>query len=199
MQMGTTMIEVGDVVVSLDIFREKFLCDLNVCRGACCIEGDAGAPLESEEVLEIEDALSVVWNDLAREARAVIDRQGIACVDQEGDLVTSVVSGKDCVFTCYDEKGCCSCALEKAYRVGKIRFCKPISCHLYPIRVKDFGRFKGVNYDRREVCKAAVVLGRKSGIPLYKFLKDPLVRKFGEEWYEELELIGEELRKGGYL
>ena len=131
MQIGTTMIEVGDVVVSLDIFREKFLCDLNVCRGACCIEGDAGAPLESEEVLEIEDALPVVWNDLAREARAVIDRQGIACVDQEGDLVTSVVSGKDCVFTCYDEKGCCSCALEKAYRVGKIRFCKPISCHLY--------------------------------------------------------------------
>ena len=113
------MIQIDNVVVSLDVLREKFLCDIKACHGQCCIEGDAGAPLELDEVAALEEALPVIWDDLSPEARKVIDKQGVAYVDEEGDLVTSIVNGKDCVFTCYDEKGTCLCAIEKAYRAGK--------------------------------------------------------------------------------
>lgn len=197
--MNVNMIQVGDVVVSLDIFREKFLCDLDKCHGACCVEGDAGAPLELNEVTQIEKALPQIWDDLSLKARGVINKQGVSYVDEEGDMVTSIVNGKDCVFTCYDDKGCCFCALEKAYRAGKIMFCKPISCYLYPIRIKDFGKVKGINYNRWDICKSAVIKGEQANLPIYKFLKDPLVRKFGAEWYRELELTAEELKKAGYI
>ena len=197
--MGANMVEVGDVVVSLDIFKEKFLCDLQACQGACCIEGDAGAPVELEEIAAIEEALPVIWNDLSLKARGIINKQGVAYVDKEGELVTSIVNGKDCAFTCYDEHGCCFCALEKAYRQGKIKFCKPISCFLYPIRVKKRGAFSALNYNRWDVCKAAVVLGEKEDLPVYKFLKEPLIQKFVEAWYKELELVARELKKAGYL
>lgn len=189
------MLQIQDVVVSFDVLKEKFLCDLSACKGACCIEGDAGAPVELDEVEKLEEVLPLIEEELSPEARAVIDRQGVVYVDQEGDLVTSIVNGKDCVFTCYDEKGCCYCAIEKAFREGKTDFMKPVSCHLYPIRVKDFGAFKGVNYNRWDVCKAAVLLGEKKNLPVYKFLKEPLIRKFGKEWYDELEVAVEELKK----
>ena len=189
------MIQIQDVVVSLDVLREKFLCDLSACKGECCIEGDAGAPVEPDEVAELEAALPAVWDDLSPEAREVIDRQGVVYTDCEGDLVTSIVNGKDCVFTCYDEKGSCYCAIEKAYREGRCGFYKPVSCHLYPIRVGDYGPFKAVNYHRWKVCKAAVLLGQKENLPVYRFLKEPLIRKFGKEWYEELETVAEELTK----
>ncbi len=193
------MIQIDDVIVSLDVFREKFLCDLGACKGACCIEGDAGAPVEIGEVEALEASLPAVWDDLSPEARAVIDRQGVVYVDEEGDLVTSIVNGKDCVFTCYDESGCCYCALEKAYREGRISFYKPISCHLYPIRIGNYGPYKAVNYHRWDVCRAAVELGRKKGVPVYRFLREPLIRKFGEDWYHELEEAAVELKKQGYL
>lgn len=189
------MVQIDDVIVSFDVFREKFLCDLQDCRGACCIEGDAGAPVEPEEAEKLKDLLSVVWNDLSEEAKKVIERQGVTYVDEEGDLVTSIVNGKDCVFTCYDEKGCCYCAIEKAYREGRCDFYKPISCHLYPIRVGDYGAYKALNYHKWDVCKAAVLLGEKKNMPVYKFLKEPLVRRFGESWYRELERVAEELEK----
>lgn len=189
------MIQIDDVVVSLDVLREKFICNLEACKGACCIEGDAGAPVELEEVAQLEAALPVVWDELSAEARAVIDRQGVVYTDEEGDLVTSIVNGKDCVFTCYDEKGCCYCAIEKAFREGKVDFYKPVSCHLYPIRVGDYGPFKAVNYHRWEVCKAAEILGRKEGVAVYQFLKGPLIRKFGEAWYNELEVAVNELKE----
>lgn len=189
------MIQINDVVVSFDVFREKFLCDLNACKGECCIEGDAGAPVDNDEVAKLEEVLPVIWDELSPEARAVIEKQGVVYTDEEGDLVTSIVRGKDCVFTCYDEKGCCYCAIEKAYREGKVDFYKPVSCHLYPIRIGDYGLYKAVNYHRWEVCKAAVLLGKKQGVPVYKFLKEPLVRKFGEDWYKELETVAEELKK----
>ena len=131
------MLQIQDVVVSFDVLKEKFLCDLSACKGACCIEGDAGAPVELDEVEKLEEVLPLIWDELSPGARTVIDKQGVVYVDQEGDLVTSIVNGKDCVFTCYDEKGCCYCAIEKAYREGKADFLKPVSCHLYPIRVKD--------------------------------------------------------------
>ena len=171
------MIQIDDVIVSLDVFREKFLCDLGACKGACCIEGDAGAPVETGEVEALEASLPAVWDDLSPEARAVIDRQGVVYVDEEGDLVTSIVNGKDCVFTCYDESGCCYCALEKAYREGRSSCYKPISCHLYPIRIGDYGPYKAVNYHRWDVCRAAVELGRKKGVPVNRFLRAPLIRK----------------------
>lgn len=193
------MLQIGDVIVSFDVLREKFLCDLTACKGICCVEGDAGAPLELDEVAEIEEALPEIWEDLSPEARAVIDRQGVAYADKDGDLVTSIVNDKDCVFTCYDEQGCCCCALEKAFRAGKTRFMKPVSCHLYPIRMKDFGSFVGLNYHRWTVCKAAVLLGEKENIPVYRFLREPLIRKFGEAWYEELEIAAEELSKQGMI
>lgn len=189
------MVQIGDTIVSFDIFKEKFCCNMDACKGACCIEGDAGAPLEEEEVKELEKVLPVIWEDLSDEARAVIERQGVSYVDEEGDLVTSIVNGKDCVFTCYDAKGHCLCAIEKAYRAGKTGFYKPVSCHLYPIRVSNYASFKALNYHRWNVCKAAVLLGRQQGIPVYRFLKEPLVRQFGGAWYQELEIAAKELEK----
>lgn len=193
------MVQIDDVVVSLDVFREKFICNLDACKGQCCIEGDAGAPLEEEEVAELEKVLPVIWDQLSPQAREIIDRQGVCYTDQDGDLVTSIVNGKDCVFTCYDEKGCCYCTIEKAYRDGKVDFYKPVSCHLYPIRVGNYGPYKAVNYHRWDVCKAAVILGQKENVPVYKFLKEPLIRKFGEAWYNEMESVAEELRKSNHI
>ena len=193
------MVEIGDTIVSLDLFREKFLCDLSACKGACCIEGDAGAPLEMDEVAKLEEVLPVIWDELSLDARAVIDRQGVAYIDCEGDLVTSIVHGKDCVFTCYDGQGCCYCAVEKAYRAGKTDFYKPVSCHLYPVRVRRYNSYTAVNYHRWSVCKAALILGQKENLPVYKFLREPLIRKFGEDWYAEAELVAEELQKQGLL
>ncbi|MCD8556002.1 MAG: DUF3109 family protein [Bacteroides graminisolvens] len=193
------MVQIDDVVVSLDVFREKFICNLDACKGQCCIEGDAGAPLEEEEVAELEKVLPVIWDQLSPQAREIIDRQGVCYTDQDGDLVTSIVNGKDCVFTCYDEKGCCYCAIEKAYRDGKVDFYKPVSCHLYPIRVGNYGPYKAVNYHRWDVCKAAVILGQKENVPVYKFLKEPLIRTFGEAWYNEMESVAEELRKSNHI
>lgn len=193
------MIQIGETIVSLDIFTEKFFCDLEACKGECCIEGDAGAPLEIDEVEELEKILPMIWDELLPDARTVIDKQGVCYIDEEGDLVTSIVKGKNCVFTCYDEKGCCYCAIEKAYREGKGNFYKPVSCHLYPIRIENFSSFKGLNYHRWEVCKAATILGEKKNMSVYKFLKEPLIRKFGKEWYEEVEKVANELKIRGMI
>ncbi len=193
------MIQIDDVVISLDVFREKFLCDLGACAGECCVEGDAGAPLEEEEVGRIREVLPLIWDDLSPAARAVIRKQGVSYRDNDGDLVTSIVHGKDCVFTCYDEKGCCYCAIEKAFREGKTDFYKPVSCHLYPIRISPMGPYQAVNYHRWSVCKAAVLLGQKESVPVYTFLKEPLIRKFGEAWYRELEEAARELKEQGVI
>lgn len=187
------MVQIDDVIVSFDIFKEKFYCDINACKGECCIEGDAGAPLESKEVELLKKVLPVIWDDLSDEAKDIINKQGVCYKDVDGDLVTSIVNGKDCVFTCYDDNGYCLCAIEKAYRDGKTDFYKPISCHLYPIRVGKYGSYKALNYHRWNVCKAAVLLGEKKNTPIYKFLKEPLIRSFGEEWYTELEIAAKEL------
>jgi len=184
---------VGDVLVSPDIINVKFCCDLDKCHGQCCIEGDAGAPVTLEETMEIENVLDTVWGDLSASGQAVIDKQGVAYTDEEGDLVTSIVGGKDCVFTCY-ENGCCLCALERSYRNGKTGFVKPISCSLYPVRVKDFGNGTcGINYHHWRICVDARKKGEELNLPLYKFLKEPLTRRFGKEWYDELCEVAEQL------
>ena len=207
------ILQVGDVLLSSEILTEKFCCDLSVCKGACCVEGDAGAPVTLDEIAEIEDCLDEVWHDLSASAQSVIDKQGVAYTDQEGDLVTSIVRGKDCVFTYYGDiecsmvngqcsmiKGCCLCALEKAYREGKTRFCKPVSCALYPIREKQLGGgLVGLNYNRWNVCKMAVAKGVLENTRLYQFLREPLIRRFGEAWYQELLDTVDELKRQDYL
>lgn len=189
------MIQIGDTIVALDVIEEKFLCDLSACKGECCVEGDSGAPLEPDEVKKLEDALPHVWDELSPQAQALIKEQGVAYKDSDGDMVTSIVNGKDCVFTYYDEKGICKCTVEKAYKEGKIGFYKPISCHLYPIRLQQYRNFLAVNYHRWRVCKAAVELGNKQGLSIYQFLKEPLIRRFGQEWYDELCLVATEYLK----
>ncbi len=187
------ILQVGDVLLSPDIITEKFCCDYAKCKGICCIEGNAGAPVTIDEVAEIEETLDIVWDELSPQAQSVIDRQGVAYTDEEGDLVTSIVAGKDCVFTCYDGDNCL-CALEKACRKGETTFPKPISCALYPIRAKQFSNgMVGLNYNRWDVCHDAVILGRQLDMPLYRFLKAPLIRRFGKEWYEQLEVLAKEL------
>ena len=158
------ILDVGGVLISSDLLTECFCCDYEKCQGVCCVEGDAGAPVTLDEIAGIEDALDTVWGDLSASAQAVIDKQGVAYTDKEGDLVTSIVRGKDCVFTCYDGDNCL-CALEKAYRQGKTRFCKPLSCSLYPIREKNFGNgVIGLNYNRWEICRDAVEKGKALGL-----------------------------------
>lgn len=180
------IIEIDNVLVSTDIFTEYFCCDLDACKGICCVEGDAGAPVTIDEIAGIEDAIDTVWDDLSATAQAVIDKQGVAYTDRDGDLVTSIVSGKDCVFTCY-EKGCCLCALERAWRAGKTAFCKPISCALYPIREKKLSNgMVALNYNRWDVCHDAVKKGNELRLPVYRFLRDPLVRRFDEDFYQQL-------------
>ena len=182
----TYMLQIGDALVSLDVVECHFVCNLDACRGACCIEGDAGAPITEEEYRQLQELLPQLLDDLTPAAREVIARQGVAYVDEEGDLVTSIVGGKDCVFTCYGENGRCMCAIEKAFREGRTAFYKPLSCHLYPIRITRYPAFTAVNYHRWKICKAAEVLGRKEGVRVYRFLREPLIRCFGEAWYDEL-------------
>ena len=192
------MVQVGDAIVSFDVLREKFSCDLEACHGACCVEGDAGAPVTLDEIAEIESLLPDIEDDLTPEAREIIARQGVAYTDPSGDLVTSIVNGKDCVF-CMKKGNCTYCAIEKAWREGRTSFMKPVSCHLYPIRVSQFGQYAALNYNRWDICKAAVLKGEKEGIPVWRFLREPLIRRFGQEWYEELELVASELEKQNLL
>ncbi|QIK61400.1 DUF3109 family protein [Dysgonomonas sp. HDW5A] len=189
------MIQIDDAIVALDIIEENFICDLSACKGECCVEGESGAPLENEEVEIIEKVLPLIWDDLSPKAQEVINKQGVAYQDRDGDMVTSIVNGKDCVFTYYDEKSVCKCAIEKAYREGKTDFYKPISCHLYPIRLEKFREFTAVNYHRWRICKAAVLLGNKEGLRIYQFLKEPLIRKFGDAWYNELCIAADEYKE----
>lgn len=187
------IIQVGDVLLSPDILTEQFCCDYEKCKGVCCVEGDAGAPVTIDEVMELENALDAVWDDLSASAQAEIDKHGVAYNDRDGDLVTSIVGGKDCVFTCY-EGDSCLCAVERACRQGRCSFVKPISCALYPIREKRLSNgLVALNYHQWEVCKDARALGRKLNMPVWKFLREPLVRRFGQEWYDELTLTAEAL------
>lgn len=188
------ILQVGKVLLSTEIVTEYFCCDLSACHGQCCVDGESGAPLTLDEAAELERVLPIVEGDLSAEARKVIAQQGVAYVDVEGDLVTSIVNGQDCVFTCYED-GCCLCAAERAYREQLTDWCKPISCALYPIREKQLSNgYVGLNYHRWSVCDAARRKGQELHLPIYRFLKAPLIRRFGEAWYKELEETAEALR-----
>ncbi|MDE6340458.1 MAG: DUF3109 family protein [Muribaculaceae bacterium] len=189
------MLKIQDTLVSLDLIERFFICDLDKCLGACCIEGDAGAPLTDDEYERLCELMPEVYPLLSPAAQKVVEEQGPGYYDEEGDLVTSLVDGRDCVFTTYAPGGKCLCALEKAHREGKIPFFKPSSCHLYPVRLKEYEDFTAVNLHRWKICKCAEVLGRSKGVRAYQFLQDPLTRRFGEEWYAELCEAAEEYLK----
>ncbi len=190
------MIQIDDTVISTDLFEKKFCCDLSTCKGICCVEGDSGAPLEDEEIPKIESLLPVVWDDLSEKSKELIRKQGVYYVDEDGDKVTSIVDGAECVFTYFDEKGICKCALEKAYREGKSDFYKPISCHLYPVRLDNLSNGTvAVNVHSWKICRCAVDFGKEKNIPVYQFLKEPLIRRFGEAWYEQLCIAAEEIKQ----
>lgn len=192
------MLQIQDTLVSLDLLERYFCCDLDSCRGECCIEGDAGAPITEAERDRLEEILPEVLPDLSPAARRVIEEQGVSYIDEEGDLVTSIVDGGNCVFTTYGPGGVCLCAVEKACREGRIDFLKPVSCHLYPVRITEYDTFTAVNLHRWKICKCAEVLGRKQGLRAYQFLKGPLTARFGADWYRELELTAAEyLRQQG--
>ncbi len=180
------MLQIDDTIISLDVLETQFICDLCKCKGQCCVDGESGAPLEKEENDKINEILPIIWDELSVEAQALIEVQGISYKDYDGELVTSIIKGDECVFTYFDEDGVCKCVIDKAYREGRITVPKPISCHLYPIRLQKYPNFTAVNYHKWSVCKPAVELGEREGVELYKFLKEPLIRKFGEKWYNEL-------------
>ncbi len=182
------MLQIKDTLISLDLIEKFFHCNLESCLGECCIEGDAGAPLLEEERMALEQMLPDILPLLSPKARKVVEEEGISYIDSEGDLVTNLVDGANCVFTCLEENGMCLCALEKGRRAGNKKLFKPISCALYPVRLKEYDGFTAVNFHRWKICKAAEVLGRAKGIRAFEFLKEPLTRKFGKEWYDELSL-----------
>lgn len=189
------MFIIGDTLVSLDVLEKEFCCNLDVCKGCCCVEGDAGAPVSEDECAEIEKTLPLLLPEMTKEARQVVEKQGISYLDPSGERVTSIVNDKDCVFARTDKNGWCYCLIEKAYNAGKIDFKKPISCHLYPVRLTQVGDKVGVEYHRWDICHCARVLGKKNHIKLYEFLKEPLVRRFGQAWYDELCLTAQEWEK----
>lgn len=187
------MLQIGETLVSLELIERCFCCDLAQCKGACCIEGEAGAPLEKQEFDLLQNLLPALWDDLSPRAREVIRRQGIGYVDRGGEIVTSIVDGKDCVFTCYDARGVCRCAIEKVCRERGIDFLKPVSCHLYPVRVTRYRPYQAaVNYHRWSICRHAEKYGKEKGVPVYRFLREPLIRRFGQAWYDELDFCARE-------
>lgn len=186
------MIAIDNTLISEDLFDKKFVCDLNACKGACCVAGDSGAPLEKEELPILESVLEAVKPYMVKKGVKAIEKHGAYEIDSDGDYTTTLVSAKaECAFVYFDEKKIAKCAIEKAYEEGKINWKKPISCHLYPIRISQHKGYEAVNYNKWDVCEPACVCGKKLDVPVYKFLKDPLIRKYGKAWFKQLEKSAE--------
>lgn len=183
------VIEIDDTLVSGEIISEAFVCDLQKCKGACCVQGDSGAPLEKKELTILKNNIEKIKPFLTKKGLNAIDKQGNYMKDEDGDWVTPLVNkNKECAYTVF-ENGMAKCGIEKAHEAGEIKFKKPISCHLYPIRIQKLKYYEAVNYHRWEVCSAACRLGKKLSVPVYKFLKEPLIRKYGSAWYKKLERV----------
>ncbi len=184
---------VDDIIVSTDIVTEYFCCNLDVCHGACCVEGDDGAPVTMDEEMSMEDAMPVIEDMITDDAKCVIDEQGAVYPDRDGQLVTSIVNDKDCCYA-FRDGGCTFCAFEKAYRDGRSTFRKPISCALYPIREKHLKNgVIALDYHRWDICKSAIEKGKEQNIRVYEFLRAPLEERFGKAWYDELVKAAEEI------
>ncbi len=179
------MLVVGDTLLSEDVIEKKFICDLSACKGACCVEGESGAPLDANELPVLEKIYEKVKPYIPSSGIKAIEKQGKYITDSDGDYVTPLVNGAHCAYT-YFENGFAKCAIEKAYLEKKIDYKKPISCHLYPIRLEQTKTYLTVNYHKWNICKAACELGKKEKLPVYQFLKEPLIRKFGKQWFDDL-------------
>lgn len=187
------MIAVGNALISEDILEKEFVCDLSKCKGACCVEGDAGAPLDGSEVALLEEIFEDVKPFLRPDGVRAIEEQGVAVQDPyDGEWVTPLVNGSECAFVIFDEKGVTKCGIEKAWENGAVDFRKPVSCHLYPVRISSYSTYDAVNYHRWEICSPACALGAQLKVPVYKFVKDGFIRKYGPEWYKELEEVAEQ-------
>jgi hypothetical protein len=187
------LVEIQDKIVSTQIFERQFVCDLTACKGACCIEGDGGAPLTKDEVHIIEENLPQILPFMRPEGIAAVEAFGVAYEDEDFEPATTLVHGKECAFVYFDQSNTAKCAIEKAQREGKIDFIKPLSCHLYPIRTKQFNDYLALNYEKWDICEPACACGEKLDVPVFRFLKEPLIRAFGPEFYNELELVSREL------
>ncbi|WP_341215887.1 DUF3109 family protein [uncultured Wocania sp.] len=183
------MFQLGKTIVSEDIIEKDFVCNLSACKGACCIDGDAGAPLDKEETQILKDIYSKVKPFLREAGIDAIEKQGTHITTDFGDFETPLINNADCAYVIFDEKNTALCGIEEAYNQGEISWKKPVSCHLYPIRVKEYSEFSAVNYDKWEICDDACSLGKELQVPVYKFVKEALIRKFGEDWYSELEKV----------
>lgn len=183
------MFQLGKTIVSEDIIEKDFVCNLTACKGACCIEGEAGAPVAADEVEILEKIYPMVKPFLRPEGIAAIEKQGTYIETELGDFETPLVEGKECAYVTFTKDGIATCGIEDAYNAGEIDFHKPVSCHLYPVRVQDYNEFAAVNYHRWSICDPACALGKELQVPIYKFVKTALIRKFGENWYAELEKV----------
>lgn len=187
------MFQIGKTIVSEDIIKKDFVCNLNACKGACCIEGEAGAPVTETEVEILKEIYPKVKPFLRPEGIEAIEKQGTHIKTDLEELETPLVDGKECAYVTFTDKGVASCGIEDAFNAGEIDFKKPISCHLYPVRVQDYSEFAAVNYHRWPICDDACALGKELQVPVYKFVKTALIRKFGENWYAELEKVASEM------
>ncbi len=188
------MFQLGKTIVSEEILEREFVCNLSACKGTCCIDGDAGAPLSEEETKIMEEIYPKVKPYLRPEGIAAIESQGTWVTGEGGDFETTLIEGKDCAYVIFDGTTAL-CGIEQAYNEGVVDWKKPVSCHLYPIRVKDFTEFTAVNYDQWHICDDACTLGKELQVPVYQFVKEALIRKFGEDWYLELEKVALDFRK----
>lgn len=189
------MFQLGKTIVSEDVIQKDFVCNLSACKGACCIDGEAGAPLEKEETKILEEIYPTIKSFLRQEGIDIIESQGAWVTGDFGEPETPLIDNADCAYVIFDENQTALCAIEEAYNQGVIDFKKPVSCHLYPIRVKDYSEFSAVNYHKWEICDDACSLGKELQVPVYKFVKQALIRKFGEDWYAELEIVAEKQLK----
>lgn len=189
-QLRRNVIEHRGTLISEDIFEKRFVCDLNACKGACCEQGDSGAPITPEEAAGIEKHYEAIKPYMTGRGKKAVEKQGYSVVDMDGELVTPLVAEyQECAFAKKDKQGIWKCGIEQAYRNGEIPVHKPLSCHLYPIRVKKMRYHDALNYDQWDVCKPACTCGAKLDVPVFRFLKDPLIRAYGKEWYDELEIV----------
>ncbi len=193
------MIQIDDKIISLELFTEKFICNIAKCHGVCCVEGDSGAPLTEEEGKIIEEIYPKIKKRLSPEAIKTIEKEGASVIDFEDELVTPIINGKECVYTYFDDKGGVHCAIEMAWKEGEVNFRKPISCHLYPIRTRKLSQGEAINYDVWPICDDARKLGEKEGVPVYRFLKEPIIRKYGEAFYTEMEESEKILKEKGLI
>ncbi len=179
------VIQIEDTIVSLDVIEKQFCCDIVACKGVCCVAGDSGAPLETDEILAIEDSLASISLLLTEKSKQILKNTGVAMVDLDGDLVTPLIDNKECVFVFF-KNGIAECAIEKAWEKGDCKIQKPVSCHLYPVRLTRYEKFTAVNFHDWDICKPALKKGNKESLHVYEFAKPALIRKFGEEWYKQL-------------